>query len=211
MFDDVPQDKPSRKRMTLHLRRYSAPPTAEDVAALFKHLTGRDATPEDLTKTKRILDEPPSKDPATPGADARVRNARLPETREAVRHRIVAALRRLTEEGGEHNFVILRADDQRNYYLQFATSCGSAVVLGEAVSNLYLQARFALTPGQIATLRRLGWRPPTKRKFPNFYRWWPVITDRDREAIADVALATLERVYRWRSATPLTLRLRLNW
>jgi len=49
------------------------------------------------------------------------------------------------------------------------------------------------------------------RSFPNFYRWWPVIAERDREAVADVALETLERVYGWRSATPLTLRLHLDW
>ena len=63
------------------------------------------------------------------------------------------------------------------------------------MSNRHLQARFALTPGQITALRRLGWQPPTKRKFPNFYWWWPVITERDREAIADAALVTLERAY----------------
>jgi hypothetical protein len=38
-----------------------------------------------------------------------------------------------------------------------------------------------------------------------------VITERDREAVADVALETLERVYGWRSATPLTRRLHLDW
>jgi hypothetical protein len=211
MCADAPQDEPSSRRMTLHLARYPTPPTVKDVAALFEHLTGRTATPDDLARTRRILDESPSTGATTPGADVNDRDARRPPSREATRQRIVAALQRVTEEGGAPNFVILVADDRKNYYVQFATSCGSVMIYGEAVSNVNLPAAFALTPGQIAWLRRLGWRPPTRARFPNFHRRWLCITAHDREAIVDAALATLENVYRWRADTPLRIRLHLDW
>lgn len=118
-------------------------------------------------------------------------------------------LRRLTEEGGGHNFVILHADETKNYYVQFGTSCGSAVMYGEAVSNRYLRSPFTLTRAQRASLLSLGWRPPTRRNL-NFWRHWPVITAADRSAIAEVALATLKTVYGWQGG-PLQVKLHLDW
>jgi hypothetical protein len=35
-------------------------PTAEDVAKIFKALTGKDSTPEELAEITRILAEPPT-------------------------------------------------------------------------------------------------------------------------------------------------------
>lgn len=40
---------------------------------------------------------------------------------------------------------------------------------------------------------RLGWRPPTRRKYLNFYRYWPLITDADRRAVAETASIGLTR------------------
>jgi len=118
--------------------------------------------------------------------------------------------RRLTEEGGGHNYVVLVADETKNYFVQFGTSCGSAVIYGEAVSDRYLHPPFSLTRAQRASLLSLGWRPPTRRKHPNFWRHWPVITQADRSAIAEMALATLQTVYGWQGG-PLQVRLHLDW
>ena len=132
----------------------------------------------------------------------------------AGRHLLLATLaenlRRLTEEGGGHNYVVLVADATKNYYVQFGASCGIAVIYGEAVSDRYLHPPFTLTRAQRASLLRLGWRPPTRRKRPNFWRHWPVITRADQSAIAEMALATLETVYGWQGG-PLQVQLRLDW
>ncbi len=117
--------------------------------------------------------------------------------------RIISVFQRLTEDGGASNFVILSADE--HHYVQFRSCCGSAVINGEAVSNRFLAAPFKLTARQQAQILRLGWRPPTRRKYPNFYRFWSVLTDRDRQAIAEVALATLD-VYGWPSDRPFAVR-----
>ena len=59
---------------------------------------------------------------------------------------ITVALRRIVEEGGEHNFFILCADEAKNYYVQFAASRGETTVRAEAVSNLYLEPTHMLSP-----------------------------------------------------------------
>ena len=122
---------------------------------------------------------------------------------------IASTLRRMTEAGGGHNFVIVQVG--RCHYVQFATSCGSAVMYGEASSGRYCTpgCTCAPTAAQQARLRSLGWRPPTRRKFLNFYRWWPLITERDRQVIAETAIATL-RVFGWRGE-PLKVKFHLDW
>jgi len=118
------------------------------------------------------------------------------------RGQLISVLRRLTEDGGSKNFVILSTGE---YYVQFLSCCGSATLYGEAVSE-----RFAsLSAKQQAQIRRLGWRPPTRGKYPNFYHYFPVIDDRDRGAIADKVLTTFE-VYRRCSDQPLAVELILD-
>jgi len=90
------------------------------------------------------------------------------ESAEPIREHIVSTLREMTEVGGVHNFLILEPDPTRNYYVQFATSCGSAVIQYEAVSDRHLSA--PLTQAQRDELQRLGWRRPTPRKWPNHFR-----------------------------------------
>ena len=128
---------------------------------------------------------------------------------EEVTVQIASALRRMTEEGGGHNFLIVEVG--RCHYVQFATSCGSAVLYGEASSGRYCTPGCTCPPtaAQQALLRSLGWRPPTRRKFLNFYRWWPLITERYRHAIDETAVATL-RVFGWRGE-PLQVKFHLDW
>ena len=122
--------------------------------------------------------------------------------------RIAHLLRHLTEGGGSHNFVIFEVGRCR--YVQFATSCGSAVMYGEASSGRYCAQNCTCSPTAVerARLLRLGWRPPT-RKFLNFYRYWPFITQADRQAIAEIALATVD-VFGWHGE-PLKAQLHLDW
>ena len=128
---------------------------------------------------------------------------------DAVRTDLAATLRWLTEQGGSHNFVILEVNDEKNYYVQFSASCGGAVVQGEAVSERYVLT--PLSPAQRAGLLGLGWRRPTDTKLPNYYRFWTVLTDRDRLAVADVALETLQQVYGWQRDSAVRIIIHMNW
>ncbi len=118
-------------------------------------------------------------------------------------------LRRLTEEGGSHNFLILGVDGHR--YVQFATSCGSAVIHGEVSSGRYCTPGCTCGPDEAerAGLRALDWHPPTRRKFLNFHRSRPFITAEDRQAIADTVIATLE-VLGWKGEA-LEVTFHLDW
>jgi hypothetical protein len=121
----------------------------------------------------------------------------------------VEVMRQLSEEGGSHNFVIFDVDDCR--YVQLGSSCGSAVMYGEVSSGRYFTPRctFALTATQRKRLLSLGWRPPTKRKFLNFYRYWPFVTGHDHRAMAEIVVATVEAMG-W-DGTPLPGKLHLDW
>ncbi len=108
---------------------------------------------------------------------------------------ITAALRRIVEEGGDHNFVILHADDSKNYYVQFAGSRGQAIVLGEAVSNHYLEPAHMLSPKRSKALLALGWNPPAPGKDMNFSRDWDARSEKTRRQMARLAMQTLVEIY----------------
>ena len=46
-----------KQKPTLHLMQGKKTLTLEHITALYKKLTGRDPTPEDLEKSKRLLEE----------------------------------------------------------------------------------------------------------------------------------------------------------
>ncbi len=108
---------------------------------------------------------------------------------------IAAMLRRIVEEGGEHNFVILFADESKNYFVQFAGSRGQAIVRGEAVSNHYLEPAHMLSPRRSKALLALGWNPPTPDQSPNFYRDWDARSEKTRRQMARLAMQTLVEIY----------------
>jgi len=108
---------------------------------------------------------------------------------------ITAALRRIVEEGSDHNFVILHADDSKNYYVQFAGSRGQAVVRGEAVSNHYLEPAHMLSPKRSKALLALGWNPPAPGQDMNFYRDWDARSAKTRRQMARLAMQTLVEIY----------------
>jgi len=114
---------------------------------------------------------------------------------------LAADLRRLTEEGSStgNNFLIIGCNPARNYYVQFLSSVGSAVMLAEAVSDAYVLGG-PLTDDQRRRLRQLGWLKPTKKKRPNYWRRFSAIRDKDFTRMAELAVTTLERVYGWNVA-----------
>jgi hypothetical protein len=108
---------------------------------------------------------------------------------------LATMLERLLEEGGDHNFIILHADETKNYFVQFAGSRGEAIIRGEAVSNLYLEPTHMLDPKRSKALRALGWNPPTPGQSPNFYCDWDARDARTRRQMARLALRTLVEIY----------------
>lgn len=120
---------------------------------------------------------------------------------------IATALQRIQEEGSKENFVIFTADLKKNYYIQFSGEVGQTALYAEAVSNKFLKPEFALTAGQIDTLRSLGWEIPLTSvgDSPNFYRRWEAANDDDRLAIAQIVISTFEAVYHWTPERPLVV------
>lgn len=173
--------------------------------------------PGTLPSTRESQPEPPKGESSPPRADLppEPRPEDFETEEEATREQIVSALRRLVEEGGSHNFVVFEAvktgGRSANYYVQFATSCGSAEIYGEAVSNYYLERPFTLGKRQKAELARLGWNPPRRGKHPNYYRYWQVLNDRDLRDIATAAIAALRSVYGWPGDRLLEVKLHLDW
>ena len=107
---------------------------------------------------------------------------------------IVTPVRRLLNEGGENNYLVLVSDQERNYYVQVAGMRGGDGVTVEAVSNTFIQAGQALSNAQTGQLASLGWNRPDA-EFPNFYRLMDVISDNDYAVIARLLMRTLVEVY----------------
>jgi hypothetical protein len=119
---------------------------------------------------------------------------------------IVTTLRQIQAEGGAQNFVIFKADDEKNYYIQFTSGRGDMKLYAEAVSNKYLSPQFALNAEQIQALKKLGWAPPVEG-FVNFNRTWDADNDAQRLAIARLVMRTFGEIYGIDPARPLTIEL----
>jgi hypothetical protein len=105
---------------------------------------------------------------------------------------IAEALKRVQTEGGKGNAVIFIADEQKNYYIQFAAANGQTELYAEASDNKYLSSRYALSDEQIAKLEGLGW---TRKNEGNHYRNWSANTDEERLAIGEEVMRTFIEVY----------------
>lgn len=100
-------------------------------------------------------------------------------------------------------------DDDRDGaapYLQFL-NCGEEQLRAEAVSNTYLDSRFALEPDDEAALVEIGWTPAQVDEdggpVAGFENAHVFATLRDADRIAAIAVDTLRRVFR--CAHPLFL------
>jgi len=119
---------------------------------------------------------------------------------------IVSSLKRLEEYRARkeyaYQFVIVRGDDTRNYYIQFAVDEGG--LFCEAVHNMYLEDEDKLTSDQVGELLELGWDPPDNRD-QNLYRTFHPAGEEDLREIAELTRRTLEDVYRVPPGRPLGL------
>jgi hypothetical protein len=119
--------------------------------------------------------------------------------------RIEAALRRITTEGGDGNFVIVTTG---GYYVQFAGEPGASEIHMEAVGNAYLDGDAMLSPDQERALSELGFAtdPPSNWTLDS-----PVNPDSLRE-LAALAVAILRDVYGASSVEiELTIELGDRW
>lgn len=123
---------------------------------------------------------------------------------------ISEALGRIVEQGGSHNFVILEADERKNYFVQFAGSRGEAIVRAEAVSNLYLEPSDILSPRQTKALLAMGWHRPKPGQSPNFYRDWDARDVKTRRQMAREAMRTLVAIYGLEPGEAVRLELHLD-
>jgi len=125
---------------------------------------------------------------------------------------IETALQRLQKEGGKDNYCIFTANIKKNYYIQFTLQRDKVTCRGEAVSNRFLAAEFALSEVQLAQLPGLGWQRPSSDQdgSPNFYQDWQIGRDEARLALARLVLRTLEEVYGLLPDQPLVVNLALE-
>jgi hypothetical protein len=110
------------------------------------------------------------------------------------------------ERMASNSFLVLTAPgpDERAYYVQFAQG-GRAGFRAEAVSNAFLQGRWALSPGQEDALADLGWQCPAPHNTDlNFMRQWPLPAP--FAEVASLAVRSLRDVYGLREPSELVYR-----
>lgn len=90
--------------------------------------------------------------------------------------------------------LILEARQEDSYYVQFASD-GADGYRVEAVSNRFLQGWKRLDAIAENRLRRLGWRPPTDIGDGPVNWWMEYPAGTPTERIAELAIATLRKVY----------------
>src|SRR5690242_8750206 len=104
--------------------------------------------------------------------------------------RIADALRKLTTDGGDDNFVIVSCGD---LYVQFAGSRGSKELYCEAVSNEYLSKDQQLSPDRIDRLEKLGFDLDDNSS--QYSRKFRIADDSEVRELARTTLNILADVY----------------
>jgi hypothetical protein len=119
---------------------------------------------------------------------------------------IVDALRQLeacrARGDYEARYVVLRADEARNYYVQFAVDEGG--LFFEVVHNRYLAAEHAFSGDDIATLLALGFEPPM-HEGRNLFRTFEPSTDGDFDAIVGLVRTVVTDFFRLPATHPLQM------
>ena len=124
---------------------------------------------------------------------------------EEAEEKIFDGLRKLTTEGGDHNFMIVSAGD---VYVQFAGTRGSTQLDGEAVSNAYLPPRLQLSSDQVAELERLDFDIDDSDE--NFSRKFDVSDEPKARDLAQLTLKILATVYGCVRDSKLGIQLKLE-
>ncbi len=107
---------------------------------------------------------------------------------------LVTPLRRLFDEGGNYNFIVLVSAPDQNYYVQASGTRGGDSVWLEAVSNRFLDAAHCLDDDQVRLLQALGWQPPGEGS-TNFHREWNLSANSELVVVAGFLKQTLVEVY----------------
>lgn len=119
--------------------------------------------------------------------------------------RIADALRKLTTDGGDGNFVIVSCGD---LYVQFAGSRGSKELYCEAVSNEYLSKDQQLSPDRIDRLEKLGFDLDDNSS--QYSRKFRIADDSEVRELARTTLNILADVYGCRRDSDINLELTLE-
>ena len=117
---------------------------------------------------------------------------------------IIEALRKLVGYGERRDYfaksVVLRADEARNYYVQFAVDEGG--LFCEVVHNKYLAPEHAFTGDDIAKLLALGFEAPDHED-QNLYRVFQPASEEDYAAIVSVVRTVVTDFFGCRQAGDL--------
>jgi hypothetical protein len=155
------------------------------------------------SKIRRAVERLGERETPLISAERSIAESRLDVSSPSVRARmreVVAGLEDLIAQPvGE--YLIISADDERNYYTQYRTD--EKGLWCEAVSNQWLEPEHALEPQQISRLAELGWKAP-EENLPNW--WWAAPEDTSLEAVATLTLETLTSVYGAQPAKELGLK-----
>lgn len=128
---------------------------------------------------------------------------------------LLGSIRRLLAYGAARDYtakhVILRGDERRGYYVQFAVDEGG--LMCEAVHNKYLEPEHRLSDDQVERLLELGWEEPGKDDERSFWRWFEPASDADIHEILRLAFQALYEVYGSRDFVRLdtSWRAALRW
>lgn len=122
---------------------------------------------------------------------------------------LVTPLRRLFDEGGNDNFIVLVSAPDQNYYVQATGARGGDILWLEAVSNQFLDSAHWLNDDQVRLLQALGWKPPGEGS-TNFHREWDPATDSELVVVAGFLMQTLVEVYGMSSNGPVQVELCLE-
>jgi len=93
-------------------------------------------------------------------------------------------------------FLIIHANDEKNYYVQFIFKPESSELYAEAVSNRFLREKFRLDEIQISMLKIQGWQMPIPISIDNFHRIWILKNASELFAISSEIESTLRLVYK---------------
>jgi hypothetical protein len=82
--------------------------------------------------------------------------------------------------------------EETSKYLQFMALEDGASVIGECISNTFLDAHHAFTPDQELALRALGWNDPLPPKEPNWF--FEATSNADLLVLSDMTYRTLREI-----------------
>jgi hypothetical protein len=121
--------------------------------------------------------------------EARIREARI----DRALARFMDALRTIVSEERDEDVAIIESTERPSIYIQFIAEKADSSIMGEAVSNAYLDAPDRLSPKQMERLESNGWEAPPG--VGNYCRTWTIEDEHDLRLVALEAARTLSDIY----------------